>query len=203
MHQVYNGRYLAARNVPINTHADKIKDFLINNHFAKNLAGEAVIKSKGMALKKAGKLRDFEKMLQKQHDFVLIDDDNINNILCSKIIKKIIPGTDVQSFFDPNAGLRHLYATYNKPDANDVIILLDINMPTLMGWDVLEEINTFSDAIKDHYKIFMLTSSVNTRDKERAVNIPALWGYIEKPLTDAKIKEYFPLSNKVFISPFA
>ncbi len=182
---------VTAHNTPVNTYADKIKGFLIKYQFAKNLAGEAVIKSKGIALKNAGSLRSFEKVLQNQHDFVLIDDDNINNIICSKIISKASPNVSIQGFFDPNAGLRHLHAIYSKPDAKDVIILLDINMPTLMGWDVLDEINTFSDKIKNHFRIFMLTSSVNSKDKERAENIPILWGYIEKPLTDSKIKNIF------------
>ena len=61
-------------------------------------------------------------------------------------------------------------------------------MPTLMGWGVLDEIAAFPDAIKNRMKIHMLTSSVDLNDKAKASGYPILWGYIEKPLTDAKVK---------------
>lgn len=127
-------------------------------------------------------------MKKNQPDFIVIDDDKINNILCRKIIQGIAPESDIQTFFDPNAGLRYIKSTYGIREAKDAILLLDINMPTLFGWEVLEEFKTFHEVIRQHFMIFMLSSSVDPKDKERANNSPLVSGYIEKPLTALKIK---------------
>ncbi len=52
----------------------------------------------------------------------------------------------------------------------------------------IDEIAAFPYAIKNRIKIHMLTSSVDLNDKAKASGCPILWGYIEKPLTDAKVK---------------
>ncbi len=123
-----------------------------------------------------------------RQNFIVIDDDRINNKLCRMTILNVEPGADVQTFFDPNAGLMHIQSNYGTHDANDVILLLDINMPTLFGWEVLEEFKKFSEVVKHHFKIFMLSSSVDPHDKEKAANSPLVSGYIEKPLTKLKVQ---------------
>ena len=57
-----------------------------------------------------------------------------------------------------------------------------------MGSGVLDEIAGFPDAIKNRLKTHMLTSSVEFNGKAKASGYPILWGYIEKRLTDAKVK---------------
>jgi CheY-like chemotaxis protein len=121
-------------------------------------------------------------------DFIVIDDDRVNNKICRRIIHNVAPEAEIQTFFDPNAGLVHIQSSYGTYDANAVILLLDINMPTLFGWEVLEEFKKFSVIIRQHFKIFMLTSSVDPGDKERASDNPLIAGYIEKPLTILKVK---------------
>jgi CheY-like chemotaxis protein len=175
-------------NLPINLHADNIREFLIRYGFGTRLLDTAIINFKGMALKNAGSLRDFERMTHKEHSFLVIDDDKINNIICRNMLLKYLPGVSVQTFTDPNVGLRHIFDNYATEDTKDVILLLDINMPTLLGWDVLKEFDQFPDNIKRHFKILMFTSSIDPQDRERAKNIPIVWGYIEKPLNEAKVK---------------
>lgn len=121
-------------------------------------------------------------------DFIVIDDDRINNSLCRKTIYSVVPEADVQTFYDPNAGLMHIQSLYRTPEANDAILLLDINMPTLFGWEVLEEFKSFSDVVRQHFKIFMLSSSIDPHDKDKAANNPMVSGYIEKPLTQLKVQ---------------
>lgn len=133
-------------------------------------------------------------------DFIVIDDDRTNNIICRKIIHSVIPEVGIQTFFDPNAGLVHIQSTYGTHDANNVILLLDINMPTLFGWEVLEEFKKFSEIVKSHFKIFMLSSSVDPRDKERADKSPLVSGYIEKPLTVLKVQALLYQSKTIHLN---
>lgn len=121
-------------------------------------------------------------------DFIVIDDDRVNNKLCRMVIQNVVPGIDIQTFFDPNAGLVHMRSVYEREEANNAILLLDINMPTLFGWEVLEEFKSFPDSVRQRFRIFMLSSSIDPHDKERADRNPLVSGYIEKPLTELKIK---------------
>jgi len=184
----YGNDDVQLHNLPINLHADNIRDFLIRYGFGTRLLDTAIINFKGMSLKKAGSLSEFERMTQKVHEYLVIDDDKINNIICRNMILKYQPGVSVQTFTDPNVGLRHIYDNYATNDDIDVILLLDINMPTLLGWDVLNEFDQFPDLVKRKFKILMFTSSIDPQDRERAKNIPIVWGYIEKPLNENKVK---------------
>ena len=130
-------------------------------------------------------------------DFIIIDDDRINNNICRKIIESVLPDADIQTFFDPNAGLVHIQSAYGTFDANNVILLLDINMPTLFGWDVIDEFKSFSEIVKQHFKIFMLSSSVNPKDKEIAASNSLVSVYIEKPLTVLKVKAILYQHNTI------
>jgi CheY-like chemotaxis protein len=180
--------FRAASNTPVSLVADTITAFLLRHSFATNLCGDALINSKGMALKNARSLFGFQKMIKRQHTYIVIDDDKFNNIICETIIQHVHADAKIETFTDPNIGLRHMHAAYNTSDAADAILLLDINMPTLLGWEVLDEIKNFPEEVKSRFKIFMLTSSLNPDDKQRAISNPLLWGYIEKPLTEERVK---------------
>ncbi len=67
------------------------------------------------------------------------------------------------------------------------IVFLDINMPDMAGWDVLETFSTFNGLMKQ-FTIFMVSSSTDPRDKKRADENLLVADYIEKPITVEKIK---------------
>jgi len=124
---------------------------------------------------------------EKMNDFIVIDDDPINNMICFKIIELTIPGCDVRTFTNPEKGLDHIRRNYPTKNEKGTILFLDINMPGITGWNVLEKIETFAAAAKDMISIYMLSSSVDLSDKEKADNHPMVNGYITKPLSKAKL----------------
>jgi CheY-like chemotaxis protein len=62
------------------------------------------------------------------------------------------------------------------------MLFLDINMPTLSGWDVLAKFESFEKIIQSNFKIYMISSSLNPIDKTRAMGNKFVSGYLEKPL---------------------
>ncbi|UPT66859.1 MAG: response regulator [Sphingobacteriales bacterium JAD_PAG50586_3] len=76
-----------------------------------------------------------------------------------------------------------------------VIVLLDINMPTLSGWEVLNKIQQFNTQTIDLLSIYILSSSIDVDDHERATEIDMVLGYLEKPLSAAHIKQHFTTLN--------
>ncbi len=84
----------------------------------------------------------------------------------------------------------------SEEDSKEFLILLDINMPGMSGWDFLDELNTKPN--KDRYHVIMVTSSVEQRDKEKASHYCMVREFLEKPVTNEscrKIKDIPEISH--------
>lgn len=115
--------------------------------------------------------------------FMIIDDDPGNNMLCEILIKKTIGEADIQTFTEPAVAVDYIRKEYSNGSAVPTVILLDINMPVMTGWDVLEKFKILDESIKRKFNIYLVSSSIDQRDKERAKENPIVVDYIEKPLT--------------------
>ena len=119
--------------------------------------------------------------------FLVIDDDDINNHICTKTIELIFPKADIQSFTNPQSGLDYM----RSKGKGETILFLDINMPVLSGWDVLNRFKDFPEEIKQLYTTYILSSSVAVEDRNKAEENPLVSGFIEKPLTVFQLKQLF------------
>lgn len=68
------------------------------------------------------------------------------------------------------------------------IILLDINMPVMNGFDFLEQFTQLSGNLKDCCRIYILTSSIYPEEREKAFSYKEVNGFINKPLTADKLE---------------
>jgi len=125
-------------------------------------------------------------------DFMVIDDDSINNHICRKSIEIIYPDSEILTFTDPQLALDYIETQYSATGTRQTILFLDINMPLLSGWDVLQIFMKFPDYIKSQFKIYILSSSVATEDKEKADKCSLIPGFVEKPLTPELLTVLFP-----------
>lgn len=114
-------------------------------------------------------------------DFIVIDDDPFNNKICTLFLRKYFGDIEVKTFTEPEAALSFLAG--HTPGTKQSIVLLDINMPTMSGWEFLDEYEHVDSTIKNSLKIYILSSSVDERDKERAKQNKNVVGYLIKPLT--------------------
>lgn len=124
--------------------------------------------------------------------FLLIDDDPSNNLLTKISIKKVIEGADVVDHTIPENGIQYIVDQYTENPV-ETVLFLDINMPTLSGWDVLDKFAEIPELIVPSFSIFILSSSVDPSDKEKAANNPLVTGYLEKPLTRDVLRELFDI----------
>jgi CheY-like chemotaxis protein len=133
-------------------------------------------------------------------DFVVVDDAPINNLICRMVIRKTLPDALVETFTDPEAGLDYIRCKYPDADASvpDTIILLDINMPVIDGWKFLEYIMEFDEQIKQRLSIYILTSSIDARDIQRANNNENVKGYIVKPFNKKSMDVIFSKLARLF-----
>ena len=123
--------------------------------------------------------------MKKLGQIIFIDDDEVNNIICERISHKTL-GTkeNIFSFVYPEEGLEHI-VTASKIVDNDsqILLFLDINMPLLNGWDVLDLIEEMEQSVKEKLIIIMLSSSIDPTDRAKAENNKLVSEFIEKPLT--------------------
>ena len=121
---------------------------------------------------------------------LLIDDDAGNNTVSRIFLKRVVLETEIVPFTDPVKGLDYISTEYTAKPVN-TILLLDINMPVLSGWDVLDKFSDMLNDIKKYFTIFILTSSINIDDKQKAAAHPLVNSYIEKPMTIGLLKSIF------------
>lgn len=115
-------------------------------------------------------------------DFLLIDDDHLNNMVSSKIIAILYPGASVKTFTRAQAAVDYILEEYKTPRANKTVLLLDIDMPVINGWSFLDRLMYFPDEIKQQLVIHILSSSLSGDDRERANTNPLVSSFISKPL---------------------
>src|ERR1700754_2604659 len=113
---------------------------------------------------------------------LLVDDDEINNFISIKLIKKALLNTEIM------ACLHGKYA---------IDLLLDINMPIMNGWEFLDEYTRLNVDPLGKCKVYIISSSVFSNDINKARSYPVVKDFISKPLNVEKIKELFEVPNHV------
>ena len=124
--------------------------------------------------------------------FLIVDDDPQNNSLSRMAIRKVLGNVPVKDFEVPETGLEYIGKDFETGSSDEkTVLLLDINMPTMTGWEFLEEFDKLSENIKMQFQIYMLSSSVDPSDIERATSNPLVTDFIEKPLNKEDLEKMF------------
>ena len=130
--------------------------------------------------------------MQAIDQFIVIDDDPSMLFLCELIIGRVFDKMSVVTYNNPQNAIDYFINIFSKNPVTTVV-MLDINMPELSGWDVLDLLTTLEDKIIENLTVIMLSSSIDAKDKQHATNYPLVLGYLEKPLTPARLKEVMAL----------
>jgi len=132
----------------------------------------------------------------KSVSILLVDDDEINNFISVKLIKKTLLNTDIKTCLNGKFAIDELVETQkNNPDDLPDYILLDINMPIMNGWEFLDEYQRLKIDPEGKSKIYIISSSVFNNDINKAKSYPLVKDFISKPLSVEKIKEVLDLVN--------
>ncbi|MGX5688243.1 response regulator [Arcticibacter tournemirensis] len=112
----------------------------------------------------------------------IIDDDPIHQRIAQIMIVKHSIYDEYSSYLDAAKAIEYLEHNRDTDDLPDVI-LLDLNMPGLDGWDFLDKYDKLKPFFQKDIKIYIVSSSVDEKDKVRAESYSMVSGFISKPLT--------------------
>jgi len=126
---------------------------------------------------------------------LLVDDDEINNFISIKLIKKALVNSEIMACLHGKFAIDQLLEIQRKDPAKlPDYILLDINMPIMNGWEFLDEYKRLNIDPLGKSKIFIISSSVFSNDINKAKSYPLVKDFVSKPLNVEKIKELFSVS---------
>ena len=118
---------------------------------------------------------------------IIIDDDSLNNFIIRQNIRQISSAIEVIEFTDPDKGFE--YMSENASTQFKTIVLLDLNMPQISGWELLDKFSELDSKTKECYLVYILSSSTDTNDQDMAFKHPEIKNYLIKPVTAADIKK--------------
>jgi CheY-like chemotaxis protein len=123
-------------------------------------------------------------------DVCLIDDDHIYQFTARKMLESTGLARQIYSFYDGKAAIQYLQneenISQNKvPD----VIFLDINMPIMDGWQFLEAYKSLVGRFPRPVTVYMVSSSVDDYDIQRARQFEEVADYLIKPMQREKYRQ--------------
>lgn len=112
----------------------------------------------------------------------IIDDDEIYIFLMKKSFAAMGIHQEVISFLNGLDALEEFIQLKNNQEDLPGIILLDINMPIMDGWEFLNEFRKIQSENPSKIPIYIVSSSIANEDIEKSKKYPEIIDYLSKPL---------------------
>ncbi|MEX0598834.1 MAG: response regulator [Candidatus Paceibacterota bacterium] len=121
----------------------------------------------------------------RKHRILVVDDDAIFLMLTEKFLEQIDFHEYVETFINGQKVSDFLAENYNTDDI--YVVLLDLNMPVMNGWEFLDDIK--DKGYDKNLDVFIVTSSTDKADIEKSKTFSLVKDYISKPLTNKGLGE--------------
>jgi len=119
----------------------------------------------------------------------LVDDDDVFVFLTTRLLDKYKLVDLIKIFDNGYDALVFIKENLGNIEALPDIILLDLSMPIMDGWQFLDEYVKINPKIGKKITIFICSSSISPDDVSRAKSINAVSDFIIKPMTKEKLIE--------------
>ena len=124
---------------------------------------------------------------------ILIVDDDETTLMLTRIFLESMSLNDVHSSSNGQEALDFITENCLPPPASHKncpdVVLLDLNMPVMDGYEFLEEFNKIEALKKQNIRIVVVSSSDSKRDREKTAQFNVA-GYLVKPLTEEKLRPF-------------
>lgn len=124
-----------------------------------------------------------------QNEILIIDDDRIvvkmNSLLVNE--SEFYSNFKLSSFENGREALNYLLD--NNEENKNFVLLLDINMPVMNGWELLEEVS--QEGFVCNIKVVLVISSISFRDIEKAKTFSNVIAFASKPLSEIVLPKVY------------
>lgn len=127
--------------------------------------------------------------MNKIKSLTLIDDDDVFVFLTKKVIEETNLVDLIKVFENGLDAINYLKENVNNTEFLSEVILLDLSMPIMNGWQFLDEFTLLNPKIGKKITIYICSSSISPDDVSRAKSISEVTDYIIKPITKEKLIE--------------
>jgi CheY-like chemotaxis protein len=124
---------------------------------------------------------------------MIVDDTRIDRYIASHVLKKNQFAKEILEFDMATKAIDYLEQNQDSPELLPEVILLDIRMPEMDGFQFLERLAMLPQSLKQSCCIVMLSSSLDPHDHNRAENNPVVKKFLNKPLVKENFEEIIEL----------
>lgn len=124
--------------------------------------------------------------MESKYVFLIIEDSDIDKLVIKQLLKKVLAVTHVNAVSNGKEGIEWVIDN-RKSFTQSLIILLDIQMPIMTGFEFLTEYDKLCDELKIETQIFVLSSSLVREEIKRIKNNRYVTDFLSKPIA---IKEF-------------
>jgi CheY-like chemotaxis protein len=112
----------------------------------------------------------------------IVDDDGLYTLLLRKKIEKLQLCEKIVTYPDGESAIMGIQAAIDANTKLPDIILLDINMPIMNGWEFMDAFAKITPHIRSKILIYISSSSIASEDRLKAQSNEAIESYLTKPL---------------------
>ena len=123
--------------------------------------------------------------MKREKIICVIDDDDIYQMIMKRVICKADVFEGRQQFSNAMDALEEFRDLSRElPD----LILLDINMPGIDGWQFIEELRERRPGFEKETRIYIVTSSIAQTDQAKAESYEEIYGFLSKPINVEQLR---------------
>lgn len=115
----------------------------------------------------------------------VVENDRISSVITELIVRKNLSSSEVQCYTNGQQAYEGLLAASKAGAAIPDLVVLDLDMPLMDGWEFLEALAKL--VLPHPIRVFVLTSSIHPEDQARARRYKNVQGFFTKPLKDAGV----------------
>src|SRR5579872_4380203 len=127
--------------------------------------------------------------MSKGPEVIIIDDDRCTLEMNKLTVKNVLPKAEIRGFLSARAALeylRNIDVDDLRADGERGIIVSDLHMPVVDGFQFLDEFAFLPRVVQNRYVIFILSADAGFADAKLLMNKPNLSGFFSKPLSVKK-----------------
>lgn len=126
--------------------------------------------------------------MPKYDKIVVIDDSEMDRFITQSAIKSAELTDNIVHFDRAQQAMEYLRSFEDKHDEFPGLIMLDLMMPDMTGFEFLIDFTTLPEELLERKSIVVFTSSIDPTDKELAHRFPFVKAFLTKPINRAMLE---------------